>query len=749
MQDIFEFFLKDNLSPLIKRVEALEKELGGVTTQANSAGNSLSNIANKAFAFNQISDAVSRITDTLGMAVGKAGAYSDQIADIQKTTGQTKQETEALANEIAKFDTRTSLTSLLDIAKIGGSIGIAKEQMQGFVQTVDMATVALGDEFSGGVEEITRSLGTLKGLFGETKSMRADEAMSRIGSSINYLGSVGTATGGVMAEFANRIGQLGSLAPTVTQTLGLGATLQELGLSAEIASGGLTNLILVAGGNAERFAKQLGMGTQEFRNLLSNDPNEVIMRLAESFKGLQGADIIQRLQVLKVGTQESIKVFQALSENTDLLKTRQQQASEAFAENTSLAQEFAIKNETLGASLDKTRKFFESSAIAIGRYAAPIAPLVTSLGSLAQMGVPVVSMLGKVGTGLGMLLNPYALATAGGLALAASIIDVENGLGPLNVGLREISEGLSDFTFDNAIAGFGELFNAIGGLITGVTGLKKELSSLGKIDLSNLGEVSGGINRLQQDFILKNMGGLTESSRKYTQGLFFLDSNAQNQLIQLSTLSEFGDKNKQLQVYNEFVKTLPKDKQKEFKDLGLFESQMFADLRGYAINPEKLSKVQDQFLSLNFDKYKDTYNAKFDEIDNLNKDGSRSAGLLKDEYSGRFVASMLNSGIDDEVKRATYLIDEELRKAKSGKSGLRDAFSPPSIQDLKDTSLKSKGDEITGGGSKPINVNITIGKFQETQNITANTMTEALEQVGDNANEALLKVLRGASQYIR
>lgn len=728
MQDIFELFVKDNLAPLIKRVEVLETELSSVTTQANSVNNSLSNIANKAFAFNQISEAVSRITDTMGIAVNKAGAYSDQIADIQKATGQTKQETEALANEIAKFDTRTSLSNLLDIAKIGGSIGVAQDQIGGFVQTVDMATVALGDEFSGGVEQITRSLGTLKGVFSETKGMRADEAMSRIGSSINYLGSVGTATGGVMADFANRIGQLGSLAPTVTQTLGLGATLQELGLSAEIASGGLTNLILVAGENAERFAKQLGMGTQEFRNLLSNSPNDVITQLAESFKGLAGADIIQRLQALKIGTQESIKVFQALSENTDLLKLRQTQASEAFAENTSLSQEFAIKNETLGASLDKTRKFFESSAIAVGRYAAPIAPLITSLGSLAQMGVPVVGMLGRVGSSLGMLLNPYALATAGGIALASSFVDVENGTDSLNVGLRQMSEQLSDFTFENMLSGFGELYNAMGRLTGSIAGVRNELTNLGKVDFSDFAQVGNAVNKIQLDLITqgRGAGGTLGGNRAFTQGLFFLNADEQKKLIQLSQAN-----------LPDFFKGMSTSQISEYNALGIVDGTIRD-----SYDEQSIGKAQDKFLSNAYDRF---IKQQGERIESLSGRLGYNVASDKDEISGLSIGKLLSSVNDDEVKRAIFLIDE-LEKNNKNK-GLRDAFSPPSIQELKDTSLKNKGDEITGGGSKPVNITINIGKFQDSVNINSSTVETGINEIGDNLNEAFLRVIRGINQY--
>jgi len=111
-----------------------------------------------------------------------------------------------------------------------GQLGIAKDEAVAFTQSVDQAVVALGDEFTGGVEDVTKSLGGLQKLFKETADVSPAEAITKIGSAVNALGADGTATGPVIADFAARIGQLGNLAPQITQTLGLGAAFQELGL---------------------------------------------------------------------------------------------------------------------------------------------------------------------------------------------------------------------------------------------------------------------------------------------------------------------------------------------------------------------------------------------------------------------------------------------------------------------------------------------------------------------------------------
>jgi hypothetical protein len=76
------------------------------------------------------------------------------------------------------IDTRTAQEDLLKIAQIGGQIGVANDEMFGFVKSVDMAVVALGDEFSGGAEEVSTKLGVLSKVFKETKDLKTGDCFS-------------------------------------------------------------------------------------------------------------------------------------------------------------------------------------------------------------------------------------------------------------------------------------------------------------------------------------------------------------------------------------------------------------------------------------------------------------------------------------------------------------------------------------------------------------------------------------------
>lgn len=296
---------------------------------------------------------------------------SDLQADIRKTTGMSQKQVEQLTDSLKKLDTRTSLNNLLLIAKVGGQIGITTKEMLGFVESMDKASVALGDEFAGGVEEVAKQLGSLKSLFQQTKGLEAGEAYNKIGSAINALGAAGTATGDVVAEFTKRIGALGNMGPTITQTMGLGAALQELGLTAEIASGGLTNIFLKAGEQATEFAKHLKMPIDQFRQMLNTNPNEMLLKLAESFKGASNTQIITTLDRLKIGTQESIKVMSLLATQTDMVKEKQKLANVEFEKGTSLTEEFNIKNNTLAAQSEKAGKSINDLFINLGERLMP------------------------------------------------------------------------------------------------------------------------------------------------------------------------------------------------------------------------------------------------------------------------------------------------------------------------------------------------------------------------------------------
>lgn len=327
-------------------------------------------------------DIIDGVADFGRESIEMGAKTTDVFADIQKSTGLSADEVERLNDILKNIDTRTAQEALQDIVKVGGQLGIATDEIEGFTVSVDKANVALGDEFSGGAEEVAGVMGTLAKLFEDTKNMQAGDAINDIGSAINELGAAGSATGPVVADFTTRIGQLGNLAPSISQTLGLGAAMQELGLSAEIAAGGITNILLTASKATADFADQLGISEQQMKALINTNPNEFLLRLAQSLQNVPADQVAKRLDDLGISSQEAVKVMSLLKDQTELVRDKQLLANTAMQAGTSLTNEFNIKNQTSAAELDKQQKALDAVKVELGIGLLPAYTRVLQTGAL-------------------------------------------------------------------------------------------------------------------------------------------------------------------------------------------------------------------------------------------------------------------------------------------------------------------------------------------------------------------------------
>jgi len=363
------------LTQVKARAEEVKNAMNGIEQELEKSGNGFLNLVKKSAVFTGVQLGIEGIVSSIRQigseSLDSAAKTSDNLADIQKSTGLTKAEVIALNESFKDIDTRTTQEALQDIAAVGGQIGVAKDEIDEFTEATDKAVVALGDEFTGGAEEVAKKMGALQKLFSDTKDLNAGEAINKIGSAINALGADGTATGPVVADFTQRIGQLGDLAPEISQTLGLGAAFQELGLSAEISAGGLSNILLTAAKDTAGFSEQLGLTEAKFTDLINSNPNEVILQLADSLKGASNTEIIATLDGLGIKSQEATKVMTLLASKTDFVREKQALASVEMQKATSLTDEFNIKNNTLAAQIEKSEKEFAELKDELGQGLAP------------------------------------------------------------------------------------------------------------------------------------------------------------------------------------------------------------------------------------------------------------------------------------------------------------------------------------------------------------------------------------------
>jgi TP901 family phage tail tape measure protein len=377
----------DNLVPgteeFIKKMEELkrvEAQLRRVQNEIRGVGGAFSKIKDEIRQFGILAMSYMGfefITDSVKNIISKNAKLSDEIADIQKSTGMSQQEAEKLNQSLSKIDTRTATSELRKIAAAGGQIGVAAKDIEKFTGATDKLVVSLGDEFAGGAEEVTKALGGLRNVFTDIKSDEIDKDMLRIGNALNELGAAGFATGPVMADMGSRIGGVViPLGVATDKVLGLSATMQELNISAEVGGTAVGKIFQRMTTHTAEFARVAGAVTEneikDFTQLVNTDLYGAFVKVITGAKdsGTSATLLGKILEGLGLSGSGASQVFLKLGNNTQMLEEKVKLSGKALQETDSIMNEFNTKNQTFGAIVDKLGKkmndYFSNSAMADG-----------------------------------------------------------------------------------------------------------------------------------------------------------------------------------------------------------------------------------------------------------------------------------------------------------------------------------------------------------------------------------------------
>lgn len=348
--------VKTEINDVKKAVEESVKPVEELTKKTSSLGSIFSSVFKANIATSLFEGFVGKARES----VDELLKISDLMTGVEKTTGLASEQVRELWNEFDNLNTRTSKQELLNIAQIGGRLGITdKEQIKEFTEQIDKIYVALGDSFQGGLEEVTTKVGKLKNLFEETRNQNYGEALNAIGSALNELGANGSSSEQNITDFATRIGALPAvLKPSIEKTLGLGAAFEESGIDAEVAASGYSRFMSVAGNNIAAFAKQMKLTTKEASELFNTRPEEFFIRFGESMKGLGAEQTAGVLKGLKLNTLEVQKALGTAGDNADRFRSLMNLSGQAMQDGTSIQNEFNKVNENTAAIWEKIKKVF-------------------------------------------------------------------------------------------------------------------------------------------------------------------------------------------------------------------------------------------------------------------------------------------------------------------------------------------------------------------------------------------------------
>lgn len=285
---------------------------------------------------------------------------SDSLADIQRVTGATTVEAQALLNTLKGFDTRTGLDDLLSFAVIGGKLGVPTQELGEFTQALDGLKVALGGELGGDVEEVANKLGKLNNVFDVTGNTTG-ERLLKIGNAIVDLANRGVATGEFLSDFGERLAGIAEISGiTLGQVLGLGAGFEELGQTAEVSSTAVNQAILLIGKDLDNVARITGISRKELKRLFDENPAEALIRVSEALTsnaaGLE--EISKGFAEFGSDGRRAVAVLGVLGKNADFFREKITLANDALEKTDEITIAVALKQNTLAASTEKLKNAF-------------------------------------------------------------------------------------------------------------------------------------------------------------------------------------------------------------------------------------------------------------------------------------------------------------------------------------------------------------------------------------------------------
>lgn len=330
-----------------------------------------------------VASAAQKVKQFVAESIPAFREYDDKLADVMKTTGLTKSETELLSKSLKRIDTRTSQNELLDLARVAGKLGLSdKVDVEGFVRAADKINVALSEDLGGNAEEALNQVGKLVDIFNIKQQFGIENSMIRVGSTINELGAASTANEGYIVEFTKRLaGVAPSANISIQNVMGYGATLDQFGQQCETAGTAMSQAITGMFKRTEVYARIANMSLKDFTELLNQDANAAFIAFLKGLKNNNAGmvELVKNLNDLKMDGTRSVQIIGALAENVDALEQQQKLANKAFSDGTSIIDEFNTKNNTAQARYEKFQKTLQNIKVQIG---SALVPTLDALHSL-------------------------------------------------------------------------------------------------------------------------------------------------------------------------------------------------------------------------------------------------------------------------------------------------------------------------------------------------------------------------------
>ncbi len=423
-----------------KELAEIQKlSLDRVTDSIKKAGNNLEAFGKKA---SIVSAAI-----TAGFAFGVKAAIDMEraMAGVSKTTDLTGEALQAMRDDIIALSKEipVAATELAKIAEIAGQLGVENENIMAFTRTMaDLGTVT-------NLAGTTGAEGFAK--FANITQM-AQGDVDKLGSSVFALDKSTATTASSIMEMALRLAAAGSQAGmSEAEIIGLAGALSSVGLEAQAGGTAFSkaiNQIQIAvetgSEKVEQFATVAGMSASQFAEAWRTDAASALLAFTQGLGDTSrlGQSTIVTLDELGLTEVRLSDALRRAAGSGDLFAKSLDISKNAWKENTALAEGASVVYETTAGKMQLAKNEVTALGIQLGDHFLPVIAdvlkgvgnfaeylidldertggLVTKIGLFIAIFGPMVTVVGKVTSGVGNLISKLALWHQANVTLKAS-----------------------------------------------------------------------------------------------------------------------------------------------------------------------------------------------------------------------------------------------------------------------------------------------------------------------------------------
>ena len=319
------------------------------------------------------------LSASIDFTIANFSRFEQGLIGVAKTANLGEQDAANFGKEITGLAQKIPATTseLFEIAKAAGQLGIEKEELANFTETI----VRLGSSADVAGEEAALASARILGLT-RTPNSEIDE----FASALVNLGNNLRANEAEILRTSTVIGQgIGTFGASADAVIALGGASRDLGIRFELAGSAITRAFVeinqnIADGGVElqRLSKITGIAANDLQKQFGEDSVGVFRKFLEGLSGVEQTKVPIILESIGLEGVEINRVLPTLAKNLDRVNLAFDLAGKEMKNATALTQESERAFGTLDSKIQIMKNSVNNLGVQIGQVFQPIIRSIVS-----------------------------------------------------------------------------------------------------------------------------------------------------------------------------------------------------------------------------------------------------------------------------------------------------------------------------------------------------------------------------------